>query len=250
MTTLDRLRIPIWRESRLPLEHARLLRHPVLRYDGVPPGDGSPVLLVPGFLASDMSLGTMARWLRGLGYRPCRAGIPANVDCTERALARLESALERSAARHRGPVAIVGHSRGGTMARILAVRRPDLVRGIVCLGSPLRDQAAVHPVVAAQVRTVALLGSLGVPGLFRFSCPTGCCAQAERDLAGPFPRDVSFLSVFSRSDGVVDWRACLDPAARLIEVGSSHIGMAVHPEVFQLVASALAGEAAAERLAA
>src|SRR5437588_5314290 len=133
---LHELRIPIWRETRIALERAALSRDPVLRGHGVPRGDGRPVLLIPGFMAGDLSLGVMAAWLRSLGYRPCRAGIRANVDCSARALERLEGQLERLADRHGQKVSVVGHSRGGSMARVLAVRRPDLVRAIVCLGSP------------------------------------------------------------------------------------------------------------------
>ncbi len=180
MPVAERLRIPIWREGRVALERASLMRDPVLRGVGIERGDGAPVLMIPGFMAGDLSLTLMARWLRDMGYRPCRAGIRANVDCTERALGRLEEQLEGFAERHGRRVRIVGHSRGGTMARILAVRRPDLVEGIVCLGAPLADQLKVHPLVRAQVRTVALLGSLGVPGLFSYGCGSGCCAAGHR----------------------------------------------------------------------
>lgn len=241
---LRRLQIPLWREGRLALEQAELRRDPVAHGDGVRRGGDAPVLLIPGFLAGDLSLRTMARWLRRLGYRPCRAGIAANVDCSERSLARLQAQLERSAQRWGRRVVIVGHSRGGTMARVLAVRRPDLVGGIVCLGSPLRDQFAVHPLVRAQVRAVALLGSLGVPGLFSLGCREGCCARAEHDLMAPFPAGVGFVSLYSRTDGVVDWRACLDPAAVAIEVRSSHCGMAANPRVYRVLGDVLARVAA------
>jgi pimeloyl-ACP methyl ester carboxylesterase len=201
------------------------------------------VLLVPGFLAGDPSLGLMARWLRDLGHRPCRAEMRINVDCTTRALDRLEASLERLAERHGRKVAIVGQSRGGTMARGLSVRRPDLVDRIVTLGSPLTDEFAIHPLVKAQVATLAMLGTLGVPGFFGHSCRLGaCCEQARADVAAPFPKGIPFTSVYSRSDGIVDWRTCLDPAARQVEVRASHIGMAVHPGVYRAVGAALAPE--------
>ena len=129
------------------------------------------------------------------------------------------------------------------MARVLAVRRPDLVAGIVCLGSPLQDQFDVHPFVRAQVRAVATLGTLGVPGVFGHRCRDGCCAEAHEQLVGPFPTGVGFTSIFSRSDGVVGWRACLDPAAEAIEVDASHCGMAVNREVYRELATALSGGA-------
>jgi triacylglycerol lipase len=238
---IDQLRIPIWGESRFALEHAALRRHPVFRGEGVPGGDGAPVLLVPGFLAGDLSLRAMAQWLDRIGYRPCRAGMRANVDCTSRALERLEGQLVGFAGRHGRKVTIVGQSRGGSMARILGVRRPDLVAGVICLGSPVLDPLAVHPFVRAHVEAVALLGTLGLRGLFSHACQFGsCCRQARADATAPWPEQVGFTSVYSRSDGIVDWHACLDPHARHVEVHSSHAGMSVNPAVFEVVAEALA----------
>lgn len=241
MSLIEQLRIPLWREGRVPLERAALLRDEVIRGGGVPTGDGAPVLLVPGFLAGDLSLSLMARWLKRIGYRPCRAGIVANIDCTARALERLEEQLERFVERHERPAAVVGHSRGGTMARVLGVRRPDLIECVVSMGSPMTDELAVHPVVRAQVQTVALLGTLGVPGMFSHGCSVGrCCEMVREQATGPFPDAIGFTSIYSRNDGVVDWRACLDPAARHVEVSSSHIGMAVNAEVYRAVADTLA----------
>lgn len=235
------LRIPIWREARVALERAALSRDPVLRGQGVPRGDGRPVLLIPGFMAGDLSLGLMGRWLSHIGYEPSHAGIRANVDCTARVLTRLEEQLERQVHRHDRPVTIVGHSRGGSMARLLAVRRPELVHAIVCLGSPLNDQLAVHPLVRAQVEAVGLLGTLGVKGLFRRQCLLGdCCAEVRVQATAAFPGGIGFTSIYTRSDGVVDWRSCLDPAAEHVEVGASHCGMAVNGEVFTKIGRAIA----------
>jgi triacylglycerol lipase len=245
----ERLAIPIWREGRVGAERAALLRDPVIKGRGVARGDGAPVMLVPGFLAGDATLGLMARWLRDIGYRPGRARVRANVDCSERVLAHLDRQLEQLAERHGRRVRVVGQSRGGSMARVLGVRRPDLIDTVVCLGSPLLDEFAVHPLVRNHVRAVALLGSLGVPGLFSFGCHSSCCADARRDLAAPFPADVRLTSVYWRSDGIVDWRACLDPAARHVEVRSSHIGMAANVEVFRATGEALAPASASLRAA-
>src|SRR3712207_3459893 len=100
MQALRHLAIPIWAESRVVLEHVALQRDPVLRGEGVPRGDGGPVLLIPGFLAGDPSLTIMARWLKRLGHRPCRANMRANIDCTTRGLDRLEASLEALVERH------------------------------------------------------------------------------------------------------------------------------------------------------
>ncbi len=240
---MNPLRIPIWGEARIGLERVALSRDPVLRGQGVARGDGLPVLLIPGFMAGDLSLSLMGSWLGRLGYEPCRAGIRANVDCTGRAIGRLEAQVERLADHHGRRVGIVGHSRGGSMARILAVRRPDLVHGIVCLGSPLTDQLAIHPLVRVQVEAVAALGGLGLQGLFRRHCLLGdCCADVRREALAPFPSDIRFTSIYSRSDGIVNWRACLDPASEQVEVSSSHCGMAFNGRVFTEIGRALAPE--------
>lgn len=233
---------PIWREGLVGLEAAALMRSPVWRGTGIAPGDGRPVLLIPGFLAGDGTLATMTHWLRMLGYRTRRAGIRANVACSEAACARLEQRLEAFAEAQGRPVAIVGQSRGGIFAKALAARRPDLVDAIVTLGSPTVSQLRVHPLVLAQIGLVGALGSGHVPGMFSLRCLRGhCCDRFREALEGPFPADVHWVAMYSRSDGIVDWRACCAPeASELVEVRSSHCGMAVNREVYEEVARALA----------
>ena len=233
-------RPPIWREARFGLEAAGLLRDPVFRGRGVTPGEGRPVMLIPGFLAGDGSLVVMSDWLRRCGYRPSRAGMVANVDCSGAALSRLEARLERLVDEQGRPAVMIGQSRGGGLARALARRRPELVDGLVTLGSPQVDPLAVHPFVRLQLQAVSGLGSLGVPRLFKRSCLEGeCCASFWEDAATPLDDGVRFVSIYSKSDGIVDWRACLDPQAEQVEVRSSHCGMAVNAGVFRAVAAAL-----------
>jgi pimeloyl-ACP methyl ester carboxylesterase len=233
---------PLWRETRLGLEAARLFRSPVWRGDGVAPGDGRPVLLVPGFMAGDGSLSTMTKWLRANGYWTSRAGIRANVGCSQAACDRLEKRLEALADRTGDKVAIVGQSRGGVLARVVAYRRPDLVSGIVTLGAPTVSMLKVHPLVLLNVGLFGALGTGRVPGFMSLNCLRGaCCEQFRADLPAEFPTSVRYLSLYSRSDGIVDWHACLDPAAdEHIEVRSSHCGMGVSEQVYRLLAGALA----------
>src|SRR5919198_6027869 len=101
----------LWRESRLPAERLALAVDPVWRCEGVPQGDGSPVLLVAGFLAGDPTLGTMAAWLKRLGYQPRRAGLRANVDCATRSADRLEERIRELHAQTGRRVSIVGQGR-------------------------------------------------------------------------------------------------------------------------------------------
>jgi triacylglycerol lipase len=236
------VRPPLWREARLGLEAAALLRHPVFQGEGVPDGRGQPVLLIPGFLAGDDSLGLMTRWLRRTGHHTRKAGMRANVGCSGAAIDRLEERLDELVAKQGRKAALVGQSRGGTFAKVLAQRRPDLVSGIVTLGTPVMDPNAVHPLVRLQLFTLGAVGTFGVPGLFRRACLVGdCCAEFWEECEAPLPRSVGFVSIYSRTDGIVDWRACLDPSAKQVEVRSSHIGMAVNPAVYEAIAAALPG---------
>lgn len=241
------VRPPLWREARIGLEAAALVRDPIFRGDGVADGRGRPVLLIPGFLAGDGSLSMMAGWLKRAGYRPSRAGIVSNVNCSGVLMPRLEARLERLVALQGRRAAIVGQSRGGTLARVLAHRRPDLVAGVVALGSPQVNALAVHPLVRLQVEAVSRLGSLGAPGLFKRSCLRGeCCSSFWEDLAAPPPRGLRLVSVYSKSDGIVDWRSCLDPHAELVEIHASHCGMAVSRAAWRAVADGLESFGAAE----
>lgn len=235
---------PIWREGRTAIELAALLRDPLLRRPDPKAGGGRPVLLVPGFLAGGESLAVMSWWLRRSGYRPLSAGMRANVGCATEAVDALVARVEDGGE----PVAVVGHSYGGVLARSLAMRRPELVTGLVTLGSQLVDPLAIHPLARVPVGVVSRLGSLGAPGLFRQECVNGtCCTEVWDAARRPFPADVGFVSIYSRSDGLVDWRSCLDPRAVPVEVRASHIGMAVSAPAYRAVAAALQGFAAARR---
>ena len=232
---------PLWREGRIGFEWAALRRSDVFTGAGVPDGGGRGVLLIPGFLAGDGSLGTMTQWLRASGYRTKRAGIRSNIACSEVACTRLEERLECLAERTGRRVVIVGQSRGGTFAKALGARRPDLVAGVVTLGSPVVSQLSVHPIVLAQVGVLAALGSGPLPGLISWRCLRGeCCARFRESLAGPFPPEVGYVAIYSRSDGIVDWRSCMDPAADAhVEVHASHCGMGMNAEAYRAIARAL-----------
>ncbi|MEA2469946.1 MAG: triacylglycerol lipase [Thermoleophilaceae bacterium] len=232
---------PLWRESRIGLEAAALLRSRVFKGEDVVDAQGQPVLLIPGFLAGDDSLGLMTQWLRRTGHHTKSAGIRSNVDCSSASVERLAERLACLAETSGQRVAIVGQSRGGNLAKVLAVRYPELVSGIVTLGSPQLDPFDVHPLVRMQVYAVGTLGTLGMKGFFKHGCKKGaCCERFWEELAGPMPSGVGYLSVYSKSDGVVRWRACLDPEAEHLEINASHVGMAVHPRAYRAIAAALA----------
>ena len=267
----------IWRELRAGAELAQLIRSPTFRSPQRVPKPGMAVLLITGVYANDATMYPMAKWLQRQGYAPKRAGIAFNVDCSEAEMGRLEARLERAVERTGRPAAIVGWSRGGLFARALAVRRPELVGGIVTLGSPLLNPLGyVHPALHLALELTSTLGDRGVPGLLSHGCadewaldgatdpnPVSrvliartrrlladgrrCCERFWRDVRAPFPEQVGFVSLYSKGDAIVNWLACLDPAARLVEVDATHCGMGVSLCVYDVLAGELERITSAER---
>jgi pimeloyl-ACP methyl ester carboxylesterase len=221
----------MWLEGRLATEYMDLIRDPVYYGRGVPPGEGRPVLMIPGFLAGDQTLLTMQSWLRRLDYAPALSGIRFNVRYSE---VTIEAVLERLYVHHRRSrqkVALIGHSRGGLLAKVLADRNPELVSQVITLGSPLNAAFDVHPVTLAAVRAARLYNRI------RYRSQWGTEAAFIEHLAAP--PAVPVTSIYTRSDGVVNWKACLREDVTTVEVHGSHGGLGVNAEVYRHLARLL-----------
>jgi triacylglycerol lipase len=196
-------------------------------------------VLLPGFLAGDYTLAVMAGWLRRIGYRPATAGMVANVDCSARALARVEAAVERARTASGRRVAVLGHSRGGHLARAAAARRPDAISHVVVLGAALARQLDISAPTRAAVSAVRGVHRRISPE--RATCLTDECGCAfGQAFVAPFPGDVRLTSIYSRGDGVVWWASCAAPEATNVEVTGSHVGLAFNRKAYRAIAEALA----------
>ncbi|WP_232666152.1 alpha/beta hydrolase [Pseudonocardia sp. TRM90224] len=211
-----------------------LLRHPVWT-ERVEQGAGTGVVVVPGFGGVDASMLVLRTWLHRRGYAPIGAALGLNLGCTAALVDRLERTAAEHAARTGGPVVLLGHSRGGLLSRMVAVRRPELVAGLVMLGSPVLDPLDVRGLAAPVLQVLLRLSALGVRGLLDGGCLDGPCRDATA-LGLAAPLDVPALAFFSREDGVVAWQACRDPAAEWVEVTSSHTGMGTDPVLYTALA--------------
>jgi pimeloyl-ACP methyl ester carboxylesterase len=212
----------------------------VIRGRGVPRGDGSPVVIVPGFLGSDRYLLIMYRWLRRIGYRPYYSGIGRNYDCPDLLVQRLLLTVEQANLETGRRVHIIGHSLGGTMARVVAGHAPQQVAHVITLGSPIQS-ANVHPFILAAKEVVRR--RIHRAGPRRPQCYTEeCeCGFAERVLE-PVPTGVKRHAIYTRSDGVVHWESCIEADPSLnTEVRSTHLGLAFNPESYRAIARLLAG---------
>ena len=175
----------------------------------------------------------MRRALRQQGLRTYRSHIHANVGCTLDAAAQMEMRLESIAQRRGSRVRIVGHSLGGMLARGVAVtpsrpRRPASSR----MGSPMLAPGAHHVACSASVDDAGAAepGRRARPDVGGLRGRRVRPAELRRGRA-PLAGRVDFTAIYSRRDGIVDWRACIDPLARAVEVRASHLGMAFDPRV-------------------
>ncbi len=214
-------------EITAPAQLARLaLRTP--RLLNQPRGNGQRVIDLPGWKAPEASNVLMRTWLRRLGYDAHPWGLGTNQGSVERDVELLTERLRTSGG---APVALIGWSLGGTVAREVARVLPDRVSRVITYGSPI---------IGGPTHTL---------GATAYGAEE--CARVEalgRQLDADSPIRVPLTTIYTRRDGVVDWRACVDrysPNVTHVEVGSTHLGLGVDPDVWITIAQALAADAAA-----
>jgi triacylglycerol lipase len=230
-------------EFRWQAELMTLAFDPVFYGMGVPHGNGQPVLLIPGFLAGDATLSVMGGWLFRLGYRPRRSGITlANVDCSDRAVDRLEKRLENVVRATGRKAAIVGHSRGGHFAKALAHRRPDLVNRVISMGAGLDEPFDISVPTKAMVSGVRAVLHRASEKAREKGCLTATCdCPFTRDYSAPFPTEkIALTSIYSWGDGVVWPPACIVDYATNVRVPGSHVGLAFNRHAYRVIARTLA----------
>lgn len=213
-------------------ELTALLRDPVFRGRGVPRGDGRPVLLVPGFLAGDWTLRVMDAWLRRIGYRSHLSGILFNVQHSERLIAGLRKKVADLQKETGARVSVVGHSRGGLLAKVMSQRRPQAVEQVIALGSPLADTTDLASLTHHAVGVVTTANELVYGRRFN--------AEGRFNYELKLTPLVPTTSIYTTEDDVVNFRSCLRPDIPAMPVWGSHNGLVVNPEVYRLLGRLLA----------
>ncbi len=195
-------------------------------------GDGHPVLVIPGFTASDRSTIVLRNFLSGLGYLPCGWKQGINFGIRHDFFEGVGELLMQLHDQYGCRVSLVGQSLGGIYARELAKHLPDLVRQVITLGSPFNDSKGA---------------ASNVSSLYKMFNPDHMSKEEQLsdehwDLAAAPP--VPTTSVFSKWDGVCHWRACLQHGGHdhveNIEVIASHTGMGVNAQALFVIADRLA----------
>jgi pimeloyl-ACP methyl ester carboxylesterase len=192
----------------------------------MPRGDGHPVLVVPAFLHGDFHTRPLRRLLAGCGYAAYGWGLRRNIGPTEAALEGLERRLDEIRRRHDRRVSLIGHSLGGVLARELAKARPRDVRQLILLASPV-----IQPTASPLEPVYRLLARWH----------SGAAARGVAQLNAP--PELPVTAIFTRTDGIVAWRSCLEaPGAcrECVEIRGAHGTMARNPEAWRIIADRLA----------
>ena len=213
-------------EARAGLEFGMLMASlPLLRWSKR--GDGHPVLVLPGFTAGDVSTLALRRFLRGQGHHVHGWRLGANTGPSDDILSGLQSRFEELFERHQQKISLVGWSLGGIYAREIARAFPSKVRQVISLASPFQDPMA---------NNIPFLASAAAAGL---SKNESLLKQLRR------PLNVPSTAVYTRSDGIVNWRSCIEtdgPLRENVRVWSSHCGLGHHPMTLHVIADRLAQE--------
>lgn len=226
-------------EFRVPLEASiywlGALGHP---WPHVRPHDAKVVMLIPGFMAGDVTLAPLANFCRWLGHRAVYAGILSNSECPRETMRKLNERLVLAYEKFEQPIVLIGQSLGGVYAREMARDQPDLVERVISLGSPIRQpRRHANLAVEAVAKSVAALRGRA-EGCLSEACQCGLMLSDES------PADVPATHIYSRTDGVVHWESCIDlsgaPTVENVEVMGSHVGMGVNPDVYRIIADRLA----------
>ena len=232
--------LPILCEPCALLEYAALRMSPVYYGLGVQAGDGTAVVIIPGLLGMDLVLVELQAWLCRVGYRAYLSGMGTAADCPNVLARNLMGTIDRAYAETGQRVHLVGHSLGGIFARSAAVRLPERIASVTTQGSPFRG-LVVHPLVLTLgdiVRShIRNRHPKPPPG-----CATSrCSCPFARSLRRKWPTSVAQTAIYTRADGIVDWRYCRtgDPTVD-VEVGGTHLGLIFNSTTYLCIAERLA----------
>jgi pimeloyl-ACP methyl ester carboxylesterase len=192
----------------------------------VPRGDGHTVVDIPGWKAPELSGAPLRAYLRALGYDARGWGFGTNTGDPRRDVERLTRQVLHRVGASGSPVSLVGWSLGGVIAREVARREPGAIRQVITYGTP----------VVGGARFTAVARAYG-------AADSSAADAVAKRLDAESPISVPLTAVFTKRDGIVAWQACIDhrtPRAEHVEVASTHIGMGLDPDVWELIARRLA----------
>lgn len=234
--------VSIWSEVLFAVELLLLHAAPVYYGLATPRGDGSAVVLIPGFLCPDHYLLPLHTWLKRIGYEPFFSGMRINAECPNLLIERcLNETIEKALANTGRRIHLVGHSLGGVIARSIAGQRPQDIASVITLGAPFRGTVAHSTILSAaetvRSRILKKHGDSVLPACYTGHCTCDFVDALQRDMPAP----VVETAIYTRSDGIVDWQYCKTDNEEVdFQVSGTHVGLAFNPSVYTIIANRLA----------
>jgi len=223
-------------ELRAPIEALSLLPTIPLLRRYAPKGDGQPVLVLPGFLATDNSTYVLRRYLKKQGFNAYGWNLGRNPGLRDDIYQKLEEKIIEMYGQHQEKISLVGWSLGGLYARILAHRLPEYVRQVVTLGSPFN---LAHPKSASEVEVSGAILKI----YERLNPNRENDALLSGEPVWEMPPPVPSTAIYSESDGIAAWKYCVDPInvnTENLRIMGSHTGMTHNPMIYYAIAERLA----------
>ena len=221
-----------WREFAKGAEAERLRASELWLDTGNLDGGGAPVVLVPGYMASNNSMQLIARWLSARSFDVTFAPVGRNAWSSADSLEAIVGEIDRRGA----GLTLIGHSRGGQQARVAASRRHASIDRLITLGSPVRYARPPFFPIRSGIEIARLAHRAGL------GPQTDPVVEAayERDLLeSRLPAAITWNAVWSTQDGIVQWQACVDLEAVNVSVNCSHLGLTGSVASFDAILSAL-----------
>ncbi len=233
--------LPILFESLVGIDWTLLHISPVYYGFGVEKGDGSPVIVVPGFLGTDIYLYELYFWLSRIGYKSYLSNIGWNADCLNTLSEKLIATIKKANKETGKKVHLVGHSLGGILSRSAATRHPELVESVITLASPFRGVRS-HPGVLEMSRRIRSRifkeegKQIEYPDCFTGHCDCAAVTAMQKGL----PKEINQTAVYTKSDGIVHWKSCVSRTeTNNFEVTGTHVGLVFNFQVYKLIAKRL-----------
>jgi triacylglycerol lipase len=226
------------RESLALVDVGALFIAPVFYGVHVAPGDGKLVVIIPGFLGSDFYLQPLHDWLRRMGYTPLSSGLSLSAGCMQRSRAAVQAEIDRHLDGSPRPVALVGHSRGGSLAWAIAAQMQEQVSHLVMLGAPIPTfqrsvESGERKMRLGQMSRMLLQTNRLLRRVLDPDCSyPSCQCTYLKDLELPLSTATSLLSIYGRDDRLIPHEAQMTEGQR-IDVPTSHVGLVYSPEVYR-----------------
>lgn len=229
--------LPFWQELHVVREWLNLKTSTVYQGTQLKHGQQQPIVIVPGFLSTNSYLAELYEWLKRINYKPYYSRIRWNINCPNYSLQMLLNTIQTVYQENNQPIHLIGHSLGGAIARAAAIQKPELIKQVITLGSPI-NAARVHPTILATANLLKIVQRK--KKLFPNCYTEKCQCTFIKSLGANLPAFVECACIYSKQDGIIDWHCCLDNNKNFnIEVKSTHLGMVYNVEVYRTIANLL-----------